>query len=169
MALGYKRVLTHSQSAGRIVSLSGEVKLPTGSERRGLGRGVAVFEPFVTYGQILGGDAFVQAQAGVGLPAKADYDAEVFWRAAVGRSFEQGRFGRQWSPMLEILAARTLATGARTEWDVLPGVQITLNRRQHVRLGLGVRIPVTDPASRSPTTMTYLLWDWYEGSFNQGW
>ena len=50
-----------------------------------------------------------------------------------------------------------------------PGAQITLNRRQHVRLGLGVRLPVTDARDRSPTAMTYLLWDWYEGGFGQGW
>jgi hypothetical protein len=169
LALGYKRVLSHSHAAGRIVSLSGEVKLPTGSERRGLGGGVAVFEPFLTYGQIVGTRGFVQAQAGVGVPASGDHDSEIFWRAAFGRSFEQGRFGRQWSPMLEVLAARTLAEGARVEWDVLPGAQITLNRRQHVRLGLGVRVPVTDAAARSPTLMTYLLWDWYEGGFAAGW
>jgi hypothetical protein len=169
LALGYKRVLAHSHRAGRIVSVSGEVKLPTGSERRGLGGGTAVVEPFLTFGQVLGGSGFLQAQAGVGIPTKADRDSEVFWRAVIGRSFEQRRFGRQWSPMLEILAARTLGTGARVEWDLLPGAQITLNRRQHVRLGLGVRLPVTDTRDRSPTAMTYLLWDWYEGGFGQGW
>jgi hypothetical protein len=169
LALGYKRVLAHSHRTGGIVSVSGEVKLPTGSRRRGLGGGTPVVEPFLTYGQILGSSGFLQAQAGVGIPTKADHDSEVFWRAAIGRSFEQGRFGRQWSPMVEVLAARTLATGQRVEWDVLPGAQITLNRRQHVRLGLGVRLPVTDARERSPTAMTYLLWDWYEGGFGQGW
>ena len=169
IALGYKRVLAHSRASGHIVSLSGEVKLPTGSERRGLGGGVAVVEPFLTYGQLLPGESFLQTQAGVGIPASRDHDSEVFWRAAIGRTFEQGRFGRQWSPMLEVLGARTLATGARVEWDVLPGAQITLNQRQHVRLGLGVRIPVTEASSRSPTVVTYLLWDWYEGGLTQGW
>lgn len=71
--------------------------------------------------------------------------------------------------MVEILGARTLATGARVEWDVLPGLRVTINQRQHVRLGLGVRLPVTDAGPRSPTAMTYLLWDWYEGGLTQGW
>jgi hypothetical protein len=169
IALGYKRVLAHSRASGHIVSLSGEVKLPTGSERRGLGGGVAVVEPFLTYGQLLPGQSFIQTQAGVGIPVSRDHDSEVFWRAAFGRTFEQGRFGRQWSPMVELLGARTLASGARVDWDVLPGLQVTLNRRQHVRLGLGVRLPVTDAAARSPTALTYLLWDWYEGGLTQGW
>jgi hypothetical protein len=169
IALGYKRMLAHSRANGHIVSLSGEIKLPTGSERRGHGGGVAVIEPFVTYGQLLPGQSFLQAQAGVGVPASGDHDSEVFWRAAVGRTFEQSRFGRNWSPMFEVLAARPLATRARIEWDVLPGLQVTLNQRQHVRLGFGVRLPVTDAGDRSPATMTYLLWDWYEGGFTQGW
>ncbi len=169
IALGYKRVLAHSLVRGRIVSVSGEVKLPTGSERRGHGGGVAVIEPFVTYGQILPGHSFLQTQAGVGIPASGDHDSEVFWRAAVGRTFEQSPFGRNWSPMFELLGARTLATGANIEWDVLPGLQVTLNKRQHVRLGLGVRVPVTDAHDRSPAALTYLLWDWYEGGFSQGW
>jgi hypothetical protein len=71
--------------------------------------------------------------------------------------------------MLEVLAARPLATGARIEWDLLPGAQVTLNARQHVRLAAGLRLPVTDAGARSKSMIVYLLWDWYEGSFLQGW
>src|SRR5690606_42017278 len=91
------------------------------------------------------------------------------WRAAVGRSFQQGRFGRLWSPMLEILAARPLVSGAKTEWDLLPGVQVTLNRRQHVRLAGGLRVPVTDTDTRRKSGIVYLLWDWYGGGGFEGW
>jgi hypothetical protein len=87
----------------------------------------------------------------------------------VGTTFEQGRFGRIWSPMLEILAARPLADGARIEWDLLPGAQVTLNRRQHVRLAAGVRLPVTDADVRKKSAVVYLLGDWYEGGFFDGW
>jgi hypothetical protein len=169
IALGYKRVLAHSARRGNIMSVSAEVALPTGSESKGLGSGVAVFEPFVTFGQVLPAQAFIQAQAGVGIPMSGDHDTESFWRTAIGRSFEQGRFGRQWTPMLEVLAARPLVTNAATEWDLLPEVQVTLNRRQHVRLGAGVRLPVTQRDHRRKTAMFYLLWDWYEGGFFQGW
>jgi Cytochrome C oxidase, cbb3-type, subunit III len=169
IALGYKRVLTHSRSRGNIASASAEIKLPTGRESDGLGGGVVVFEPFLTFGQILPANGFLQAQAGVGIPASEDHDAETFWRVAVGMSFEQGRFGRLWSPMLEVLAARPFASGATTEWDLLPGVQITINTRQHVRLGAGVRLPVTDADQRSKSALFYLLWDWFEGGFFQGW
>lgn len=169
IALGYKRTLTHSVARGNIFSASAEVVLPVGSERRGLGNGFAVFEPFVTFGQLLPRNTFVQAQAGFEIPASDEADSEAFWRAAVGQSFVQGRFGRTWSPMLELLAARPLADEATTHWDVVPEVQITLNARQHIRVAGGVRLPINDRKARSPTVIFYFLWDWFDGGLLQGW
>ena len=169
IALEYKRVLGHSLTRGNIVSATAEFVLPTGSESKGLGGGIAVFEPFVTFGQMLPRDGFVQAQAGFAIPMKSGHDREVFWRAAIGTTFEQGRFGRIWSPMIEVLAARPLVTGAPIEWDLVPGAQVTLNTRQHVRLAGGVRLPVTDADVRRKSLIVYLLWDWYEGGFFEGW
>jgi hypothetical protein len=169
IALGYKRTLAHSLERGNILSASAEVVLPTGSERRGLGGGVTVFEPFVTFAQLLPGNAFIQTQAGLEIPAASDHDTEIFWRGAIGKSLEQGRFGRTWSPMLEVLGARAMADGAATNWDVVPQVQITLNARQHVRINAGVRIPATHRQGRSATVITYLLWDWFDGGFFDGW
>jgi mono/diheme cytochrome c family protein len=169
IALGYKRVVSHSLDRGNIFSASAEVKLPSGRESKGLGDGFAVFEPFVTFGQILPRDGFIQAQAGFGFPLEGGHDAEAFWRMAVGKSFTQGRFGRYWSPMVEVLAARTLVSGSGVDWDVLPGMQVTLNARQHVRVAGGVRLPVTDADVRRKSVLVYLLWDWYEGGFFSGW
>lgn len=169
IALEYKRTLAHSLSRGNILSVTGEFILPTGSSSRGLGKGYPVFEPFATFGQMLPADSFVQAQAGFAVPLESGHDDEAFWRAAIGKSFEQRRFGRIWSPMLEVLAARRLATNARIDWDIVPEVQVTLNARQHVRLAGGVRLPVTDADERKKTVIVYLLWDWYEGGVLQGW
>lgn len=169
IALGYKRTLVHSLARGNIVSASAEVKLPVGNTRRGLGNGFAVLEPFVTFGQILRGDSFVQAQAGFEIPASRDADSEGFWRAAVGRSFQQGRFGRTWSPMVEVLGVRVLADGAVAHWDLVPQVQITLNARQHLRVNGGLRLPVNDRRDRSPTVIFYFLWDWFDGGLLEGW
>jgi mono/diheme cytochrome c family protein len=170
VAIGVKRALGHSLRRGTIVSLTGEIVLPTGSEDRGLGRGVAVFEPFVTLGQLLPRDGFLQVQAGMEVPFDGDADNEAFWRAAAGRSFSrQAGAGRTWSPMLEVLGARELATGARVEWDLVPQVQVTLSRRQHIMLNVGVRVPVTDTGARHTRVVMYLLWDWFDGGFFEGW
>jgi mono/diheme cytochrome c family protein len=169
VAVAVKRVLAHSLRRGRIFSVSGEVVLPTGNHAQGPGKGTTVFEPFVTFGQLLPGNGFVHTQAGVELAASRETADEGFWRAAVGQTFQQGRFGRAWSPMVELLGARELESGSPTEWDVVPQMQITLSRRQHIMINGGVRLPLTDRARRGSQVITYFLWDWFDGGLMEGW
>lgn len=171
VAVGLKHVLFHSRARGAIVSGGGEVIFPTGKETLGLGSGTTVFEPFVTYGQMLPRDAFLQAHAGVEIPADRDRASrEAFWRVAAGRTFaENGGVGRAWSPMVEVLAARDLESGAITKWDVVPQMQVTLSTRQHVMVSAGVQIPVNARRGRGARVLVYLLWDWFDGGFFAGW
>ena len=74
-----------------------------------------------------------------------------------------------WSPMVELVANRDLQTGAKTDWDVVPEMQVTLSKRQHVRANLGVSLPVTNTAGRSAQLLFYVLWDWQDGNLTQGW
>ena len=171
IALGYKRLLLHSLRTGSIFSITGEAVLPTGNRDRGLGKGVTVFESFASYGQILPANSFVQFQGGVEVPTHRDDAAKaVFWRTALGKTFTQGKgFGRLWSPMVELLADKELVTGEKTNWDVLPQMQVTLSKRQHIRASVGVQFPVNNTGSRSTKLMFYLLWDWFDGGLREGW
>jgi mono/diheme cytochrome c family protein len=170
VAFAVKHVLTHSLDRGHILSAAGELIFPTGKEGVGLGSGVTIFEPFVAFGQLLPADSFVQAQAGLELPFDPDRAGrEAFWRVVVGKTFTQGRFGRSWSPMVEWLAARDLENEARVQWDVVPQMQVTLNRRQHIMINAGIRIPVNERAGRSTQVITYFLWDWFDGGLLDGW
>jgi hypothetical protein len=170
VAVAVKRVLGHSLARGAIVSASAEVILPTGNEAQGLGTGAMVFEPFVTYGQLLPRSSFLQAQAGFELSADTSRaDHEAFWRVAAGRTFVAGTFGRAWSPMLELLGQRAIEGGEPVHWDVVPQVQVSLSRRQHVLVNAGVRVPVNDRDGRATTVMAYLLWDWFDGGLFSGW
>jgi mono/diheme cytochrome c family protein len=170
IALALKSALYHDYRRGSIVSLTGEVILPTGDTADGFSKGVGVFEPFVTFGQILPADAFFQFQSGLELPIDTDKaPREGFWRAALGRSWAQGEFGRTWSPMVELLGAREFEDGAKTQWDLVPQVQVTLPTRQHIMANLGVRLPLTDADTRSTQVAFYLLWDWFDGGFLDGW
>lgn len=170
IALALKHVLTHDAERGYILSAGGELILPTGKETVGLGAGATIFEPFVAFGQLLPSDSFVQAQAGVELPFETSRAGrEAFWRVAIGKTFTQGRFGRSWTPMVEWLAARELDEGAHVEWDVVPQMQVTLSRRQHIMINVGVRIPVNERADRSTRVITYFLWDWFDGGLLDGW
>lgn len=171
LALGFKRALAHNLDRNFIVSLSGEAILPTGDSAAGLSKDTTVFETFVTYGQLLPSDSFFQFQGGIELPVDtARAGREAFWRAAIGRTFTQnGPFGRAWSPMVEVLAARELESGAPIDWDIVPQFQVTLNTRQHVRFNVGWRTPLNNRRGRSSSVVMYFLWDWFDGGLRDGW
>lgn len=170
LAVGVKRAFYHSLPRGTIVSATAEAILPTGDEDDGRGRGVLVFEPFVSAGQLLPANAFLQGQAGLELPVTARRaEREGFWRLVLGASVQEGRFGRTWSPMVELLGARAFEGGATTAWDVVPQLQVTLNTRQHVIASAGVRLPLTKREERRSEVLLYLLWDWFDGGFLEGW
>jgi hypothetical protein len=171
LGLGTKWVLLHSLRAGSILSLTGEVILPTGRKDRGYGKGTTVFEPFLSFGQVLPADSFLQLQVGAELPAERSVaEPELFWRGVLGITLTQGRFGRSWSPMVEVLGARELEEGKAIAWDLVPQLQVSLSKRQHVLLAAGVQIPLNETAARKPQVLFYLLWDWFDGElFGSGW
>ncbi|HEY6991866.1 MAG TPA: cytochrome c [Bryobacteraceae bacterium] len=170
-ALGLKRELFSNLRTGSIFSVQGEVGFPTGDKSKGLGSGVTTFETFAAYDQLLPGRSFLQFQAGTELPVDTSIASRaVYWRTAFGKSFSQaGGLGRLWSPMVEFLADRDLADGAKTNWDVLPEMQVTLSKRQHIRANFGVRFPVNNTAGRPVQLLFYLLWDWQDGKLSAGW
>jgi hypothetical protein len=159
----------HDSKRGRIFAAAAEIIFPTGKENESLGGGATVFEPFAAFGQMLPADGFIQAQSGFEIPLARDRTNEFFWRGSVGKSFVQGRFGRTWSPMVEVLGAKELADGERALWDVVPQMQVTLSRRQHLMMNVGVRVPVNQRDSRRTQVLTYLLWDWFDGGLFDAW
>jgi len=170
IAVGFKRAIYHNLENGNILSIGAEAILPTGDEQKGLGKGTTVLEPFVTWGKILPSDMFFQAHAFAEFPTKKGFDDELGLRVAIGRTFTTGgEFGRAWSPMLEVLAIRELSSGAETALDVVPQIQVALNTRQHILLNIGARVPVAATSGRDTQFVAYLLWDWFDGGFFDGW
>ena len=169
LSLGAKRTLYASTRSGRLLSVGGEIALPTGSSSSDRGNGTLVFEPFAMFGQALGATGILQTQAGVEFPVDQDKASrEAFVRTAVGNSFMQDRgFGRTWTPMMELLWARPESEAS--EWDIVPQVQVTLSKLQHVAIAGGVRIPINRRDERHAQVVTYLLWDWFDGSLFDFW
>lgn len=169
VGIGVKGALFHSMASGSIVSAGAELALPTGSEDKGLGSGTTVFEPFAMFGQILPANSFFQMHGGLELPADtARASREAFVRSAIGTTFAQDRgFGRAWSPQVELLWARPF-DGA-SEWDLVPQLQVSLSKLQHVLIAGGVRIPLNEREERHPEVLMYLLWDWFDGGFFEFW
>jgi hypothetical protein len=46
---------------------------------------------------------------------------------------------------------------------------MSLSKRQHILANFGMRLPITDRASRPRQFVAYLLWDWFDGGFLDGW
>jgi cytochrome c len=169
VAFGWKRVLFSSPSS--ILSGQGEIVFPIGNSSKGLGSGVTTFGAFASFGQILPSASFLQFQIGTDQPASTDEAPRTFfWRLAAGRSFRQENgLGRLWSPMVEVVSDREFVEGAAANIDIVPQFQVTLNRRQHVRVNIGLQVPATNTEGRSKQVVFYFLWDWFDGGLLDGW
>ena len=65
--------------------------------------------------------------------------------------------------------ARDLETGAKTNWDIVPEMQFSLSRRQHILANFGVRTPANNRTGRATELVFYVLWDWFDGGLREGW
>lgn len=169
VSVAFKRTLYADLPSGGIGSAGMEVILPTGKETLGLGNGYTVFEPFAMWGQILPRNSFFQLHGGLEIPSDSKKGArELYFRTAVGTTLAQNRgFGRAWSPQLELLWARPQAEPS--EWDLVPQIQVTLSKLQHVMVAGAVRIPLSQRGERPRQALVYLLWDWFDGGFFEFW
>jgi mono/diheme cytochrome c family protein len=169
VGVAFRRTLVANHRTGTIAASGMEVAFPTGKAERGLGNGYHVFEPFAMLGQALPRNAFVQFHGGLEVPSNAAAGAkEAYLRSAIGFTYMADRgFGRSWSPQLEVLWARPF--GGEAEWDVVPQLQVSLSKIQHVVVAGGVRIPVNSRGERQPSIVSYLLWDWFDGPFTRFW
>ena len=149
VAVAFKRAFYASMKTGRIAAAGVEVALPTGKEELGLGNGFTIFEPFAMWGP----GAAAQHRscrctaASRCRPTQSKGKKEAYLRTAIGTTFAQNRgFGRAWSPQVEVLWARP--EGGASEWDVVPQLQVTLSKLQHVMVAGGVRIPLNERDER---------------------
>ena len=169
--LGIKRVLFSSLPRGSILAVQGSVLVPSGNRARGFGSGTTTFETFAAYDQLFKTNTFFQTQFGADLPRHSNIAPQsIFFNTAIGQIIGADHgLGRAWTPMMEFIADRDLVDLAKTNWDVLPQLQVTLSHRQHIPGDVGVRVPVTNTSGRAVQIGFYLLWDWQDGKLNEGW
>jgi hypothetical protein len=167
--VAFKRTLYHNYERGSIFAAGAAVTLPTGKEALGLGNGFTIYEPFAMWGQIVATSGFFQVHTGYEIPSNGTLgQREGFVRTAFGYTLAEDQgFGRAWSPMLEVLAAKP--ENGDAEWDVVPQVQVSLSKLQHVLVNVGVRVPLSERQERKPEVLVYLLWDWFDGGLFQFW
>lgn len=169
-----KHAVYHSAESGSIVSVSGDLHLPAGSAPESAEPRGASAAAFAHFGQLVGQDSFLQAQAGARVPMHSGGSARVYGRLVWGRGFASGVWGRSWTPMVELLTDRAVgggADGAETQADIVPQLQVALNTRQHVLANFGLLVPLTTDADgrRRVRLVSYVLLDWFDGGFWEGW
>jgi mono/diheme cytochrome c family protein len=171
ISLGYKRKLFANLKSGSILSLGGELVAPTGDPHLGLGGGSPVIESYAAYGQLLPSYSFVQVQTGYELSTQPDKLPRAYYlHTAIGKTFRTGGgLGRWWTPMTEFVADRDLISGATTNWDVVPEIQIPISKRMHILANVGVSFPLNNTADRPKQFLIYFLWDYADGTLKQGW
>ncbi|MDQ2832298.1 MAG: cytochrome c [Acidobacteriota bacterium] len=171
ITLGLKRELFSSLASGSILSVQGGFLLPTGDSARGFGAGTAQLEPFAAFDQLFRTNTFLQTELGADLPFNTSIaPRSMFFRTAIGQAMAADHMlGRLYSPMVELLGSRSFKAGEATDLDILPELQITVSRRQHVRVGFGVREPLTNTSGRTAQGLFYVLWDHADGKLWEGW
>lgn len=169
VAFAFRRTLLSNLSSGSIAAAGAEVIFPTGHADRGLGNGFHIYETFAMFGQALPRNSYLQLHGGLEVPSNSTLGTkEAYLRTALGTTFMADRgFGRSWSPQVEVLWARPF--GGASEWDLVPQLQVSLSKIQHVMIAGGVRIPLNERDERKTAVVTYLLWDWFDGGFTQFW
>ena len=169
VALAFRRTVLVSRQTGTIAAAGGEVTFSTGDVTRGLGNGYHIFEAFGMFGQSLPRNGFLQVHGGIEIPSDRHKGSkEGYLRSAIGFTHMADRgFGRSWSPQLEVLATRP--AGSRIEWDLVPQLQVSLSKIQHVIVAGGIRVSVNARGERGTALVTYLLWDWFDGPFTSFW
>src|SRR6266850_1923372 len=142
---------------------------PSGGWVKGLGGGVTVWEPFAMFAKGLGANGFVQLHGGyMASSNRTNVENSTYLRQAWGYTYAQDHgFGRAWTPMTEVLWSKD--RGGKSVVDVVPQMQVSLSKLQHILLSVGVSVPATQREGRHPQFLTYFLWDWFDGGLFQYW
>jgi hypothetical protein len=153
-----------------IFSAGGAITMPTGKEELGLGEGVTVWEPFAMFGKGLGKNGFVQMHGGyMANSDRTKVENSTYLRQAWGYTFaQQHGIGRIWTPMTEIIWSKE-SRGGPSVVDVVPQMQVSLSKMQHILLNVGASVPVTERDGRHPQFQTNFVWDWFEGGLFSFW
>jgi mono/diheme cytochrome c family protein len=175
----YKRSILVNNRTKSLIGWGSEILVPTGNHEIG-GTGAWELEQFLTYTQILPNRFYFLQQVGAEGPFKRHDDPiQAYARTTIGKTFLADRgFGRAFSLASELITTRNFASHQNWTLSIVPQAQITVSQRQHMRLGIGVNLPVVlgppnpgiiiNPVNSKQLSF-YWLWDHFDGGFFEGW
>lgn len=164
---GFKYVLAHDRAAGKILTLGGNVGIPLD------GDGSVELLPYLALGRILGEQATFQGSARAKLPVD-DIDAGSVELAGIVH-WTHTEWPRSVFPGLELVAEfpfeRGTGPGRKSvaQVSLVPQARIGLSKRGHVALNAGVELPLNDSGRYDYRAYVFLIWDFADGAFWEGW
>jgi hypothetical protein len=154
--LGLKYALTPSHWPA-LVSGGFDVKFPTGSESRGLGGGVTVFEPYAAFATVAR-DLYLQGQLKFEFPSTNTWDdRETIYNLYIGR--DTSIYPNTWTIGLEL-------NGENDEVALTPQIRKGLTKTGALAAAFGVRLPLNHRDEQGIKWVGYLLWEYLEPVFS---
>ena len=164
---GFKYVLKHDRRSGFIATLGGNLGVPlnSGAEWELL--------PYLAFGKILGDQWTLQGSGRLKLSlensdhSSAEFAGIVHW---VHTPWPRNIF-----PAVEVVAEVPFERGTgpgrkdAVQFSILPQARIGLNKRGNIALNAGVELPVNDRDRYDWRAYIYLIWDFADGGFFEGW
>jgi mono/diheme cytochrome c family protein len=164
---GLKYVLKHDHRAGYILTLGGNVGVPLNGDANW------EFLPYLAFGSILGEQWTLQSSARLKLDLE-DSDKSSAEFAGIVHWVHTDR-PRSIFPALEVIAEVPFERGSgpdrsdAVQFSLLPQARIGLNKRGHVALNIGAELPLNDRDRYDWRAYVYLIWDFADGGFFEGW
>ncbi len=160
-------MLKHDQPSGFIFTLGGNLGVPLNSG--------ADWEllPYLAFGKILSDSWTLQGSGRLKLDLE-DSDGSSAELAGIVH-WTHTAWPRSVFPALELVADVPFERGAgadrkeAVQFVVTPQVRIGLNRRGHVALNVGAEFPLNDRDRFDWRAYAYLIWDFADGGFFEGW
>jgi mono/diheme cytochrome c family protein len=164
---GFKYVLRHDLQDGFIATLGGNLGVPlnSGAEWELL--------PYLAFGKIMNEEWTFQSSARLKLSledsdhSSAEIAGIVHWTHTP--------LPRNVFPALEAVVEIPFERGSGTgrkeavQMILVPQVRIGLNKRGHVALNVGVELPLNDKDRHDWRAQVFLIWDFADGGFFEGW
>jgi mono/diheme cytochrome c family protein len=164
---GFKYVLRHDLQNGFIATFGGNLGVPM--------NGGAEWEllPYLAFGKIINDAWTFQGSARLKLSVEdsdhssAEFAGIVHWAHT--------HWPRNVFPALEAVAEVPFERGSgagrkeAVQLSIVPQMRIGLNQRGHVALNLGVELPLNDKDRHDWRAQVFLIWDFADGGFFEGW
>ena len=164
---GFKYVLKQDPQAGFIATLGGNVGIPTHSDLDW------ELLPYLAFGKILSetwtfqGSGRLKFNLDDSDKSSAEFAGIVHW--------VHTPMGRAIFPAMELVAEvpfhRGMAPGRKDviQFSAIPQVRIGLNKRGNIAINTGVELPINDRERYDWRAYMFLIWDFADGGFFEGW